>query len=89
MLLVEFMFVQYISISNLFFLMPGFERTKNALIMEQEMTRGDVLRVVSELEELESEIQKHVARNTGCLDGPVLSKRKRRKRSPKRSRKLH
>ena len=44
--------------------------------MEQELTRGNVLRVVSELEELESEIQKHVARNTGCLDGPVLSKRK-------------
>ena len=47
--------------------------------MEQEMTRGNVLRVVSELKGLESEIKKHVARNTACLDGPVLSKRKRRK----------
>ena len=52
------------------------------------MIRGDVLRVANELEELEAEIETHIARNTGCLDAPVLSKKKRRKRSPKpRSRK--
>ena len=49
------------------------------------MIRGDVLRVANELEALEAEIETHIARNTGCLDGPVLSKKKR---SPKlRSRK--
>ncbi len=65
-----------------------FERTKNALMTEQLLIRGDVLRVANELEELEAEIETHIARNTGCLDGPVLSKKKRRKRNPKlRSRK--
>jgi hypothetical protein len=58
------------------------------LITEQLLIRGDVLRVANELEELEAEIETHIARNTGCLDGPVLSKKKRRKRNPKlRSRK--
>ena len=47
------------------------------------MIRDDVLRVANELEALEIEIERHVARNTGCLDGPVLSKKKRKKRSPK------
>ena len=51
------------------------------------MIQGGVARVVNEIEELETEIERHVARNTGCLDSPVLSKRKRKKRSLKRSRK--
>ena len=65
----------------------GFDRIKNALFTEQEMIQGGVARVVNEIEELEAEIQGHVTRNTGCLDSPVLSKRKRKKRSPRRSRK--
>ena len=69
-------------------LCTDFERTKNALITEQLLIRGDVLRVANELEQLEAEIETHITRNTGCLDGPVLMKKKRRKRSPQlRSRK--
>ena len=38
-------------------------------------------RAINELEALETEIETHIAKNTGCLDEPVLSKKKRRKRS--------
>ena len=66
-----------------FLVTTDFERTKNALILEQELTQIEVRRVALELEDLETEIQKHIARNTACLDGPVLSKRKRKRRSPR------
>ena len=50
------------------------------MITEQLLIRGDVLRVANELEALEVEIETHIARNTGYLDGPVLSKKKRSSR---------
>ena len=68
--------------SNLYLLSSDLERTENSLITEQQLIRDDVLRVANELEALEIEIERHVAINTRCLDGPVLSKKKRKKRSP-------
>ena len=72
---------------SIYLLCLEFERTRDSLIMEQETIRSEVARVAMELENLESEIQKHITRNTGCLDSTVLSKRKRKRRSPKKSKK--
>ena len=81
----HFIMILFVSIMiSICSLCSEFERTRDALIMEQETIRSEVARVAMELENLESEIQKHIARNTGCLDGPVLSKRKRKRRSPKK-----
>ena len=54
---------------------PDLERTKAALVAEQETIRGDVQRLAFQLEELYTMIQVHIARNTACLDTGTQQKR--------------
>ena len=56
-------------------LSPGLERTRETLVTEQEVIRGDVQRLSLQLEELNKLVQVHIARNTACLDSGSLQKR--------------
>lgn len=64
---------------------PDLERIRRALFVEQEEIRSDVGRVAIELERLDQSIQVHIARNTACLDTGVLSKKRRKRRSLRKS----